>query len=90
MGAISKIIVGGLGLLGIVIAFDSTCGRQACIESCTRQERAPVNGDPVGAAISRFWDNLNRMSVYEMIAPENVENKGYIIEGLYAPFEVHK
>lgn len=89
MGAIGKIIF-GLGLAGALVAFDSTCGKNACIEACTRQSSAPPNGNPVGAAASRFWDNLSRMSVYDMIAPVNDENNGYIIKGLYAPFEADK
>ncbi|MBU2637646.1 MAG: hypothetical protein KJ955_01605 [Nanoarchaeota archaeon] len=77
MTAIGKIIV-GLGLIGAFVAFDSTCGRQACIEACTRQAGAEPNGDPVGAAISRFLDNLP-LSIYQSVSGNEI----------YIPFKAY-
>jgi hypothetical protein len=57
-----------LGLTALLIAADSTCGGATCAEAYDRQDHSPPNGAPIEAAVSRYVDHLDEMSIYAQLA----------------------
>jgi len=56
------------GITALLAAADMTCGGQTCAEAYTRQDHSPPNGAPIQAAVSRYADHFDEMSIYAQLA----------------------
>lgn len=62
----------GTTLVTLTLVAMDCAGSGTCLEACNREAGSPSNGNQIGAAATRLWDNADHFSVpayFAMLVP---------------------